>query len=282
MRVLTVYLKNHTLECTKRVCDTLEKCGAESELFALSDGYGELYGNDFFKRADSSDIVIAVGGDGTIIHTAKSAAKLSKPVLGINSGHVGFTAGLESGELKLLSRIIKGDFRIENRMLLSVDVKNKATDEHLYSEYALNEAVISRGSVAKTADLLVSINSCAPINYRADGVIAATPTGSTAYSLSAGGPVLDPEINGIVFTPLCPHSINSRSIVMGGDSVITIESAENSRCKAFLCVDGEGAFDIENAVVTIKHAENAYVRLIRIKNDGFYDVFRKKILENNL
>ena len=214
------------------------------------------------------DIIITVGGDGTIIRWAKFAAPLGKPVLGINAGRIGYLATLESNELDKLVRLKTGDYTVENRIMLKIIHNGKAF-------YALNDAVISRGPQSKIADLVVGING-QNISYRADAIIAATPTGSTAYSLSAGGPVLEPGINNIVISPVCPHALFARSLVLNGDSIITVTSKGNDR-EVFLSVDGgEAEKVISSDKIIISRAE--YVtKIISIDGLSFYDVLSRKL-----
>ena len=224
------------------------------------------------------DVVIALGGDGTILHAAKKAAMYHKSVLGINSGRLGFMAGLEANELKLLSKLKSGDFTTEKRMILRTDIH---TNDGVKTFYCLNDAVISRGSLSKIVDITVSFDDNTSINYRCDGLIAATPTGSTAYSLSAGGPVLDPSIKGIVLTPVCAHSFHSRPIVLSADTKLTVTAKMRSESECFVTADGEESFRLEkNYKAVIYQTKEHFARLIKIKNDGFLDVVQNKLFSN--
>lgn len=226
-----------------------------------------------FEQINDSDFVIAVGGDGTILHVAKNAALMNKPVLGINSGRVGYMAGLESDELESLVALKNGEFRIEKRMLLEADVK---TADSVSSHLALNEVVVTRGGVARILDINVSANGHEPISYGADGVIISTPMGSTAYSLSAGGPVMDTEIDCMILTPICPHSLDSRSIIFSPDSVLDVDAKFRDGGEVFFSVDGETPLNITNGSITVKRSQKM-VSLIKIKNVPFYKIFKDKI-----
>lgn len=226
-----------------------------------------------YDKMKECNIVIAVGGDGTILHVAKNAALCGKPVLGINSGRVGYMAGLESDELKLLSNLKTGDYRLEKRMLLDVKV-NSVKKETTY--LALNEVVVSRGGAARIIDINLSVNGEEPIKYGADGIIISTPTGSTAYSLSAGGPVMAPDIEGVILTPICPHSLDSRSLILSADTNLCIEGKCRNGGEVFCSVDGEMPIDVTDGNITVKKS-NTTVNLIRIKNDPFYKIFKDKI-----
>ncbi len=226
-----------------------------------------------YEKMEECDFVIAVGGDGTILHVAKKAALCNKAVLGINSGRVGYMAGLEADELELLSLLKTGDFRLENRMLLDVAVKS---GENESNHLALNEVVVSRGGAARIIDINLSVNGEEPIKYGADGIIISTPTGSTAYSLSAGGPVMAPDIEGMILTPICPHSLDSRSLILSADTNLCIDGKCRNGGEVFCSVDGELPIDITNGMITVKKS-NTIVNLIRIKNDPFYKIFKDKI-----
>ena len=158
-----------------------------------------------------ADMAVAVGGDGTIVHVAKAAAQADCPILGINGGCLGFLAGVERNELDELSRLLKGDYIEEPRALLQVSVQ-RGSQQQTY--YAMNEAVISRGGLSQLLDLRVTSDGRDVLRCRGDGVIIATPTGSTAYSLSAGGPIVDPAVDCMVLTPICPHTVASRASVL--------------------------------------------------------------------
>ncbi len=223
----------------------------------------------------ASDVVVAIGGDGTIIHTAKRAARYFRPVLGINAGRLGFMAGLETNELDSLSALIAGRYTVEHRMLLDVTV-NTGEGEKQFT--AMNEAVVSRGSLSRLVELEVANRGEPVITYRADGVIAATPTGSTAYSLSAGGPIVDPALNCLLLTPVCPHSLYSRSYLFQADAALSIRPLLSDGRKVFLTVDGEEGTDIADGDVITVSRSAADARLIKLKQTSFYDVLNQKLI----
>lgn len=220
------------------------------------------------------DIAVALGGDGTIMHVAKAAAALGCPVLGINGGHLGFLAGLEPDELVKLDDLLTGRYEEETRSLLRVTV-HKADGEHSF--LAMNEAVVSRGALSRLLKLRVSNDTQTILAFHGDGVIVATPTGSTAYSLSAGGPVVDPAVSCLLLTPVCPHSLDSRTRVLpaASDLIVTAVAADGD--DAFITLDGEEniAFAADDRV-TIRTAEEK-ARLIRLKPTTFYDALSEKL-----
>ena len=222
--------------------------------------------NDIYSKAD---ILVVIGGDGTIIHSAKRAAEYSKPVLGLNAGRVGYLAGLEGNELDKLKNLITGDYKIKNRMLLSVKVGDK-------EYFSLNDAVISKGPLSRMIDITVTLDG-EHISYRADGLIAATPTGSTAYSLSAGGPIVDPDLDTIILTPICPQSLYARPILIAPNEEIQISVTPPEDTGAYITIDGEQACPIlEGQTVTVKRADNMRVGIIELQKGVFLNALADK------
>ena len=227
------------------------------------------------------DFVIAVGGDGTIIHAAKNAAFHSKPVLGINNGRLGFMAGLEPSELSRLDALITGRYTLQNLMMLKVTVESKGGEKQLF---CLNDAVVSKGALSRIIDISVDCDRQSLIRYRADGLIVSTPTGSTAYSLSAGGPVVDPAVSSILITPICPHSLISRSIVVNPDAQIEINASRETSIDGdndiFLTIDGEQSLPLAPGdTVTVCRAGDVTAKLCRIKDENFYVAIKSKMTE---
>ncbi len=220
------------------------------------------------------DIIIAVGGDGTIIHTAKNAAIYSKPVLGVNSGRIGYMAGLEPNELDLLEKLVNGEYHIENRMMFESWISSKPDEKR----FCLNDVVISKNSMDFALDITMRNNSNEFMSIRADGIIAATPTGSTAYAMSAGGPVTDPSIESVIIVPICPIALYSRGLVLSADANLDISVKTRDGGKVFVTFDGNDGFMISSDdIVHIRKARNIKTRLIKIKNDSFYDVLKNKM-----
>ena len=223
---------------------------------------------------NSCDAVIAVGGDGTFINAAKKATDNDKPLICVNAGNLAYLACMEGDETHLLKSIVEGSYINENRMLLDVSIIDENNDV-IYESCCVNDAVVSRSGIIRIMNLSVFCNGAPLIDYLGDGVIVATPTGSTAYSLSAGGPVVEPCVESILITPVCPHSIFSRSIVLNGDS--ELELVHDNSGEAILSCDGQSAVVIpENAKVTIKRSDKM-VSFIKIKSDTFIDILNKKI-----
>ena len=177
------------------------------------------------------DMVVTIGGDGTLIHSAEKALTLDKPIVGINSGRLGFLTELEQNELDNLQQLVDGKFEIQERMVLAVDHYHRSGERDHY--LAVNDAVISKEDMnARVADIDVVLRSGYVNGYRADGLIFSTPTGSTAYSLSAGGPIVCAGMQAIIVTPICPHSLFFRSMVYGPQEELTIQGIWNSHYAA--------------------------------------------------
>lgn len=228
------------------------------------------------QALEGTDAAVAVGGDGTIMHVAKAAAMVGCPVLGINGGRLGFLAGLEPEDLSRLTDLLEGGYAVEQRALLDITVHTAAGDTTLT---AMNEAVVSRGSLSRLVDVTVHSGQQEILTCRGDGIIVATPTGSTAYSLSAGGPVVDPAVDCLLLTPVCPHSLDSRSRVLPADAVLTLQATAADGAPAFITVDGEQNISLTAADrVTVRRAATT-ARLIRLTDTTFYDGLRHKLFD---
>ena len=231
-----------------------------------------------FSRLDrelpNADVIICFGGDGTILHMAKAATRYDLPILGVNIGTMGFMAELESTELSKLTSLASGEYTIDSRMMLDVTVQRDR--DIIFHELCLNDVVVTKGAVARIVHLSVACDGVEVMECGGDGVIVATPTGSTAYSLSAGGPIVEPEAHSILLTPICAHDMMSRSIVTSDKRVITLELTRNARRNAFLSVDGGKALKLNMGDVTTVRKSQKETKLIRLKQRSFYDVVNAK------
>lgn len=230
---------------------------------------------EIFKEADCA---VTVGGDGTIIHSARYAAVYSKPIIGVNLGRLGYVAELEPSEINMLTRLLCGEYLTRERMMLEVCVVHKEGDCETY--LAVNDAVISRGSLSRIIDLDVYVDDEKISNYRADGLLFSTPTGSTAYALSAGGPVIDPCLNLIELTPICPHSLTARTVIFTEDTVLSVSC--NSHDVSYLTIDGQISVEINQGdIVRIsKSCHKLKMNVLKLKN--FYKVAGEKLDNPNL
>ncbi|MBP9989502.1 MAG: NAD(+)/NADH kinase [Ruminococcus sp.] len=270
--------RKNALDVSLKVCNELERLGAE---FFIRNEEKEKFNITKAKFAsldeiiEKCDVIISVGGDGTIIH----AAKFGKPILGINAGKIAFMAGLEPAELDMLSELVNGKYEIDRRMMLKAEVCDE-NDNILSTHYCINDAVVARGMQIKMDDFIIEHNGEILNTYTADGIIIATPTGSTAYNLSAGGPVVDPQIESILLTPICTHSLFSRSLIFKPDSEFRVYGKQGTEIG--LSCDGERTIPIENnCYVKIERAEMCG-EFIRIKNDNFLEILNSKLEQRRL
>ncbi len=275
--------RTHAYEVTCNVIKELKRLGGEVSLpveqrETFKDFDVTFEEND--SAVESCDILIAIGGDGTFIHAAHDAAKYDKEILGINAGNLGFLAGLEKQELHLLSKLTEGNYEIDRRMML-------CAEHYVYGNlsgkyYCLNDVVIARGVSMRMCDINVVCDSKESYTYHADGLIVATPTGSTAYSLSSGGPVVDPSIESIITTPICTHSLFSRSIIFRPETKIELSVKNCGLCFPLLSCDGESAVEVtpESKVLIRRAHRNS--KIIRIKADSFTDILLNKLIERRV
>ena len=239
-----------------------------------SPNYEHVAEDELYKLAD---VIITIGGDGTIIRYAKRAAIDNKPVLGINAGRMGYLADIEQNELNLISKLIKGEYRVENRMMLDVSVFENGNKIGEYS--ALNDAVITSGFISRIIDISVAVESDA-ISYRADGLIVSTPTGSTAYSMSAGGPIIDPSTENICITPICSHSLSAKPILMSANTTLSLKSFSKKRTEIYLTVDGRKVANVKPySEIKITKSKNS-VQLIRLSDRSFYKTMSVKFKDS--
>lgn len=225
------------------------------------------------------DIIIVIGGDGSYIHAAKDAAMYKKPVLCINAGNLAFLAGLEAHELGLLKNLISGDYIKDRRMMLEVVLKTDSEERLL--GYCLNDVVIARYGDIKLIDLDVLCNDKKINRYRGDGVVISTPTGSTAYAWSAGGPVIDPDLKCITLTPICTHSPLNRTLVFNEKSTITVRGTDSSQ-RICLSTDGDSSLELNDNFEVIVRESSLYAEFIRIKSDEFFDVLNSKLTQRRI
>lgn len=224
----------------------------------------------------TSDIVIVFGGDGTILDAARYAAPYALPILGFNFGRIGYMAELELSEIDYLSQICEGNYTIDERTMLSVEIMN-ASRKLRKSAFALNDAVLTNGALARLVDFELYEGGNLLTQYRADGLILSTPTGSTAYSMSAGGSIIDPHLDAICVTPICPHSLSSRPILFSDSAVLEVKNTSKREKMIYLTVDGKISFELYyNDIVRVSKSDKK-TRLVRVKNSSFYSNLRAKL-----
>ena len=225
---------------------------------------------DFHKL----DFILALGGDGTILSLARAVAQRNTPILGVHLGKLGFLSEVIIDKMfARLDQVISGEYQIQKRMVLKGSVK---CDKENKVFYALNDFVVDRGASSRLLSCLLKSNGHMVAKYQADGLIVSTPTGSTAYSLSAGGPVVDPTVSSIIVSPICPHSLTFRPIVLSGNSRLTIESADKED-QASLAVDGQITELLDcNSKIIVEKGEYS-IQLITFPDSSYFKTLRVKM-----
>ncbi|MFZ5353549.1 MAG: NAD(+)/NADH kinase [Bacillota bacterium] len=224
-----------------------------------------------------SDMVIVLGGDGTLLNVARQSCIYDVPLFGINLGHLGFLTETEVADMyHVFERILEGEYRIEKRMMLDAYVEK---DNILLGRFtALNDIGITRGTFSRIISCSLFINDSFVDLYAADGLIICSPTGSTAYSLSAGGPLVSPLVKVLIITPICPHSLHSRSIVVSDEDIVKVEICENST-EVMLTVDGQHGYKLKPGDIVTVSKSGYQTSLVKLNQRSFFDVLRRKMSE---
>ncbi len=223
-----------------------------------------------------AECIVVLGGDGSILDAARRASPHGKPLFGINMGHLGYMTEMEGGDFSLLSRLVSEDFHIDERSMLSVEVYNQNGGRKA-SSFALNDAVISNGSVSRIVDLELYEGGGLVSSFRADGLIIATPTGSTAYSMAAGGPIADPRLNCFCVTPICSHSLTARPMLFRDDITLEIKNVCQREKMLCLTVDGRINFELYRGDTVRITRSPTKTRLIRMHEQSFYAILQEKM-----
>lgn len=273
------FRKPNALPTALKVCDKLSSLDIE---IAADEKYREEFKDKPFVKFGSiddivsrCDIIIAIGGDGTILKASHYASEYNKPLLGINTGHLGFMASMEIDELENLSKLKTSDYKIETRMMLDI---SQIRDNTLISKYtALNDIVIAR-PYSKITDFEISTDNIVVSSIRSDGVVFSTPTGSTAYALSAGGPIVEPYLECIQLTPICPHSLSSRTMLFSPERKIEVRHFSNEKAEVYFSVDGRPEVQVERNDVLVVSRSLKKLRLIDIKGNSFFDAVNNKLM----
>lgn len=264
------------IPCTKELIDFLAPY--KIKIYIDEQAKNIIGGNyaEFVKRENvinDVDIVFVVGGDGTILRAVKKIIQYDKPILGINAGRLGFLSNIEGEDICTIKKLFTEGCRVEKRNVFDVKIKDKTV-------YAVNDVYVTKTEPGKISELFVECDEREVCRYRADGILVATPNGSTAYSMSAGGPILDTNLNAIIMTPVCPHSLISCSIVFSPEKVISIGSSFNGGEKELdIVVDGEIVGKLKkgekvNVMISEKNAG-----FVNLSDRGFYEVLNQKIIE---
>ena len=215
--------RKSVIPCAEKLIALLKKHKIDITMSTTAEGLFAETGVEFLPTKEgfaAADMIFVIGGDGTILRAAKTALIYDKPILGINAGRLGFLSDIEADDLSVIEKLFGEGCKVEKRSVLEVIVDEK-------SVYAINDVFVTYNEPGKTAELFVECGEHEVCRYRADGILLATPDGSTAYSMSAGGPIIDTTLDAIVMTPVCPHSLISRSVVFSADKVIHLGSSFN-------------------------------------------------------
>lgn len=224
------------------------------------------------KLCTEPDALIVLGGDGTILDAARCCAENAVPLLGINLGRIGYMAELELDELHELDRLFTGEYTVEQRMMLEAEVCGERF-------FALNDAILGGDSIFRMVEIELYCDGKLVNSYRSDGLIAATPTGSTAYSLSAGGAVVDPRMDAMIFTPICSHSLNAVSLVFSAESELTMKNVTERADRLFISIDGRIMRELPYGGTVKIRRSPVRAGFIRLHDGGFYEVLRHKMAE---
>lgn len=274
------FQKKNALSCALEVCHRLHELGA---MVYIDESYASEFAEcDYIQYAIFSslvhevDIVIAIGGDGTMLRCARQMIGSSAKLLGINTGHLGFMASLETNQLDELKKLFQGEYYCSERMLLQAVLHGDGKKMKLL---ALNDIAIS-GFYGKVFDFSVFADDALIGQYRADGVICSTPTGSTAYALSAGGPLMEPELSCIEITLICPHSLFNRPLLLSSERMIKIRHTADCSRQICLSADGEPpiAFPVGYSLEIQKSKHT--IALISMKNSSFFDSVNRKLMQS--
>jgi NAD+ kinase len=223
-----------------------------------------------------ADLVIVLGGDGTLISTARTIGERDIPILGVNLGSLGFLTEIALDELyPALEQCLAGDFRVSERVMLHAVVERDGCE--IASNLVLNDVVINKGALARIVDLKTKVDSFDLTTFKADGLIISTPTGSTGYSLSAGGPIINPSMNCVVITPICPHTLTNRPIVISDNSVVSVTVNSLDDEDIYLTLDGQVGLELRSGdTISVRRADHT-AKLVMSKNRDYFAVLRAKL-----
>lgn len=269
------------LQVSLRLLRQLRKHGTESGVYLPFDDIpADLSAEDILFGSENKimqgvDMLICLGGDGTILRFSKLAAKYNVPILGINMGHLGFITELELEEIGKLEEILSGNYTLEKRMMLDVEVRRD--NDLVFSCFGLNEAVVSRSDPAHAIRLTAYGDNRKISDYAGDGIIIATPTGSTAYSMAAGGPIVEPTAENLILTPICAHSLTAKVYVLAGDRRTSVKLIRADGNDAQLLVDGRDRFPLLVGDLIYIQKSNFSCQLVKVMDRSFYEIVKNKL-----
>ncbi|WP_455714100.1 NAD(+)/NADH kinase [Anaerosporobacter sp.] len=278
--IITNIDKDNEYKTTKLIQEYLVSKGKRCQIAAECSTVGTNEDEtDVSWIADDTDCVIVLGGDGTIIRAATDLCTKEIPLLGINLGTLGFLAEIERQDIiPALDSLLEEDIQIQKRMMLQGKITRD--DQTLYEDYALNDIVIGRSGFSRIISISVYVNNILVDTYHGDGIIIATPTGSTGYNLSAGGPVVSPSSNVIMITPICPHTMSQRSILVSSDDEIKVvvdKSKKTQKEEAIATFDGRMGMELKTGDKIFIQKADKVTKLIKINQKSFYEILRSKL-----
>jgi len=279
MKSIGIVAKIHDPRCGKVAGDLVSWVTGKGmtplveERLAAHLGTGE--GSKGFEIAAKADLVVVLGGDGTLISVARLMVEREVPIVGVNLGSLGFLTEITLGEMyDLLEKFLSGEYGISERMMLQAQiVRNRET---IATYRVLNDVVINKGALARIIDLETMIDGNYLTRFRSDGLIISTPTGSTGYSLAAQGPVVHPSLDCLLVTPICPHTLTNRPIVVGGDSSLEVRLQSKDE-DVFLTLDGQVKLDLESGDTIVVNKAACRTRLVVSSTKDYYEVLRAKL-----
>ncbi len=270
--------KEKSMAITPVVIETLSNSGVTPVLdMSLQAVFGDNRAEYKDERTivDECDMILTVGGDGMILKWSKVAAFADKPIIGINTGRLGFMTALDADETGLLTAIADGTYSLSRRMMLSAQIDRGGCKTDFT---ALNDIVFSKQTNSKLPEFTVHINGIKVTEVRADGMIFSTPTGSTAYALAAGGPVIEPTVECILLTPLCAHTMLSRPMIFSGNDTVSVSCSMYEGSRVNMSVDGGAGIEIsESDIITIRKS-GVKLRVVEINGRSFYGAVSEKLM----
>lgn len=284
--IVTNRTKDPDMETTNYICQFIKERGGEATVMAQEDVFKSTVEESCeynpLHIPENTDCVLVLGGDGTLLQTARNTRQLSIPLLGINLGTLGYLAEVEkSGITEALVHLLEDDYEIEERMMLVGTVIRE--DEEIAAAHALNDVVVNRFGPLMVLSFEVSVNGQKLNHYQADGMIVSTPTGSTGYNLSAGGPIALPSSRLMIMTPICPHTLNTRSIVLSADDTIEIKIGKGRNegiQEAEINFDGGLTQRLVTGDRIVVRRSGQTTKLIHLSKVSFLETLHKKMSEN--
>lgn len=274
--------RDRVFHCAKEIQKLLQSRGIDAPICLSFDADpdvvlpSDIQFSDLKKELTGASLLVCLGGDGTLLHASKYATFKKVPVLGVNTGTMGFMTELESSECGRILEFVEGEYSVEERMMLQVTVIREGGE--VFREQALNDAVITKGAVARIIQLGVFCDNTEAMEFGGDGLIVSTPSGSTAYTMSAGGPIVEPLADNIIVTPVCAHSMLARPLVLSGGRTVDVKIGKIGKKNAFLSVDGGRAFRLNSGDRVCVERSQHKTRLVKLNGKSFFEILNQKLI----